>query len=44
MSAPVSGTNVQLANLIAGKIRENTQTNANYILKTLQEIDYGYRP
>lgn len=39
----MEGTNVELANFIAENIRTNTQTNANYILKILQEVNYGYR-
>lgn len=40
----MTGTNIELANFIAENIRTNTETNANYILKSLQEIDYGYLP
>ena len=39
----VTGTNIELANFIATSIREDTEQGAAYILKLVQEVNYGNR-
>lgn len=43
MATAISGTNIELANFIAEKIRANTEAAASHILKELTEANNGDR-